>query len=135
MAFHLTETEKLSWTTSDVLGAKHMFTRRIGGVGDYPYSSNPDPEWERSEIQRRVRGQWLALIAAGELPEEGICFTGDTVFCGSVGRTDLPTGSQSAIVRSIKEKLLVLPPDVQVYPGHEDFTTIEQERKYNPVLG
>lgn len=75
MAFTLKEKNGLAWTTSDVLGAKHMFTRRIGGVGDYPYSSNPDPEWERSEIQRRVRGQWLALIAAGELPEEGICFT------------------------------------------------------------
>ena len=62
-------------------------------------------------------------------------FSGDTLFAGSYGRTDLPTGSQSAIVRSIKEKLLVLPPDDQVYPGHEDFTTIEQERKYNPVLG
>ena len=67
------------------------------------------------------------------IEDEKTLFSGDTLFAGSYGRTDLPTGSQSAIVKSIKEKLLVLPPDVQVYPGHEDFTAIEQERKYNPI--
>lgn len=67
------------------------------------------------------------------IEDEKVLFSGDTLFAGSYGRTDLPTGSQTAIVKSIKEKLLVLPPEVQVYPGHEDFTTIEQERKYNPV--
>ena len=64
MAFTLTEKDELSWTTSDVLETKHMFTRRLGGVGDYPYSSNPDPDWEAREIQDRVRAQWLALHAA-----------------------------------------------------------------------
>ena len=68
------------------------------------------------------------------IDDEKVLFSGDTLFAGSYGRTDLPTGSQSAITKSIKEKLLVLPPDVQVYPGHEDFTTIEQERKSNPIL-
>ena len=67
------------------------------------------------------------------IEDEKVLFSGDTLFAGSYGRTDLPNGSQTAIVKSIKEKLLVLPPEVQVYPGHEDFTTIEQERKYNPV--
>ena len=75
MAFELTEKNGLSWVTSDVLETKHMFTRRLGGVGDFPYSSNPDPEWERPEIQRRVRAQWLALRDAGGFPAEGFCFT------------------------------------------------------------
>ena len=75
MAFELTEKNGLSWVTSDVLETKHMFTRRLGGVGDFPYSSNPDPEWERPEIQRRVRTQWLALRDAGGFPAEGFCFT------------------------------------------------------------
>ena len=75
MAFTLTEKDELSWTTSDVLETKHMFTRRLGGVGDYPYSSNPDPDWEAREIQDRVRAQWLALRDAGGFPEKGFCFT------------------------------------------------------------
>ena len=49
-----------------------------------------------------------------------------------MGRTDFPTGSMSSLVRSIKERLLVLPDDVTVYPGHGDTTTIGDEKKYNP---
>lgn len=75
MAFTLHEKNGLTWTESDVLGGRHMFTRRLGGVGDFPYSSNPDPVWEAPEVQQRVRQQWLALLDAGGYPEEGICFT------------------------------------------------------------
>lgn len=66
------------------------------------------------------------------LEEEKVLFSGDTLFEGSVGRTDFPTGSMSSLVRSIKEKLLVLPEDVVVYSGHGDTTTIGDEKKYNP---
>jgi hydroxyacylglutathione hydrolase len=64
--------------------------------------------------------------------EAGILISGDTLFEGSVGRTDLPTGSMSMLNRSIKEKLLILPDETKVYPGHGDSTTIDMERKYNP---
>lgn len=57
-------------------------------------------------------------------------FTGDTLFLESVGRTDFPTGDRDEIVRSVK-KLFALEGDYTVYPGHEDFTTLEHERKYN----
>lgn len=67
-------------------------------------------------------------------PEEKALFSGDTLFCGSIGRTDFPGGSLSELVRSVKEKLLVLPEDVKVYPGHEEMTTIGQEKKYNPYM-
>lgn len=67
------------------------------------------------------------------LPEEKVLFSGDTLFAESLGRTDLPTGSMSAIVHSIAEKLLVLPEDIMVYPGHGDATTIGYEKQYNPV--
>ncbi len=50
--------------------------------------------------------------------EAGILVSGDTLFAGSVGRTDFPTGSMGTLVRSIKEKLFVLPEDTRVYPGH-----------------
>ena len=67
-------------------------------------------------------------------PEAKALFSGDTLFCGSIGRTDFPGGSLSALVRSVKEKLLVLPEDVKVYPGHEEMTTIGHEKKYNPYM-
>ena len=59
---------------------------------------------------------------------------GDTLFHGSIGRTDLPGGSFPQIISSIREKLLVLPEDVIVYPGHGDVTTIGFEREHNPFL-
>lgn len=64
--------------------------------------------------------------------EDGILISGDTLFQESVGRTDLATGSMGAIIRSIKEKLFVLPDDVKVYPGHGDVTEIGHEKRYNP---
>ena len=66
--------------------------------------------------------------------DAGVLFTGDTLFCGSVGRTDFPGGSMSQLVDSIKTKLMVLPDDTICYPGHESATTIGDERIYNPFL-
>lgn len=60
--------------------------------------------------------------------DEKVLFSGDTLFYHSHGRTDFPTGSESAIIRSITEKLLVLDSDTVVYPGHEMDTTIGQEK-------
>ena len=65
-------------------------------------------------------------------PKQGILFSGDTLFQESVGRTDFPTGSMSTLIRSIREKLLVLAPATKVCPGHGMMTTIENEKMYNP---
>ncbi len=62
-------------------------------------------------------------------------FSGDTLFHGSVGRSDFPGGSMSKLVCSVREKLLVLPEETAVYPGHGEMTTIGYEKKYNPFLG
>ncbi|HXA78865.1 MAG TPA: MBL fold metallo-hydrolase [Candidatus Acidoferrales bacterium] len=59
---------------------------------------------------------------------------GDTLFQGSIGRTDLPGGSFPQILSSIREKLLSLPDELVVYPGHGDTTTIGAEREFNPFL-
>lgn len=67
-------------------------------------------------------------------PYEDAVFTGDSLFCMSVGRTDFPKGSMSQLVRAIKEKLMILPDQTTVFPGHNDITSIEQERMYNPYL-
>ena len=67
--------------------------------------------------------------------EAGSLFSGDTLFQGSVGRSDFPGGSMSELVRSVREKLLILPEETAVYPGHGERTTIGYEKKYNPYLG
>ena len=67
-------------------------------------------------------------------PYEDVVFTGDSLFCMSIGRTDFEKGSMSDLVRSVKEKLMALPDRTTVYPGHNDITSIENERMYNPYL-
>lgn len=63
--------------------------------------------------------------------KQGVLFSGDTLFCESVGRSDFPGGSASALCRGIKDKLFILPEHTKVYPGHMDETTIGNEIKYN----
>lgn len=66
--------------------------------------------------------------------EEAIVFTGDTLFDGSIGRTDLWGGNFEQIIASIKNRLLVMEDHVQVLPGHGEPTTIGKERRTNPFL-
>jgi hydroxyacylglutathione hydrolase len=63
-----------------------------------------------------------------------LLFAGDTLFAGSIGRTDLPGGDPRKIIRSIQLRLLTLPDDSTVIPGHGPITTIGEERAYNPFL-
>jgi glyoxylase-like metal-dependent hydrolase (beta-lactamase superfamily II) len=66
--------------------------------------------------------------------DEGVIFVGDTLFAGSVGRTDFPGGDSKGLIENIKTKLLVLPDDTIVYPGHGPKTTIRNEKRNNPFL-
>jgi glyoxylase-like metal-dependent hydrolase (beta-lactamase superfamily II) len=68
------------------------------------------------------------------LPEQNLLIAGDTLFAGSVGRTDLPGGDGPMLIHSIREKLLPLPDSTIVIPGHGPKTTIGEEREYNPFL-
>lgn len=70
----------------------------------------------------------VCLIPEAEPP---LVFTGDTLFAGSIGRTDFPGGNAGALVAGIKEKILTLPDDTVVYPGHGDITTVLAEREGN----
>lgn len=65
---------------------------------------------------------------------EGLLFTGDTLFSGSIGRTDLGGGDYGTIIESIKSKLMTLPDDTIVFPGHGPQSTIKKERMSNPYL-
>ncbi len=62
--------------------------------------------------------------------EEGVLFSGDTLFCMSRGRTDFPGGSEREIIDSIRNKLLVLPAETVVLPGHNEETTIDNEKRF-----
>jgi glyoxylase-like metal-dependent hydrolase (beta-lactamase superfamily II) len=66
--------------------------------------------------------------------QNNILISGDTLFKGSIGRTDLPGGNYEIIEKSIRQKLYILPENTIVYPGHGDSTTIERERKTNPFI-
>lgn len=66
--------------------------------------------------------------------KEGILFSGDTLFSGSVGRSDFPTGNAGQLKRAIEDKLMCLSDDVKVFPGHGESTSIGYEREHNPFL-
>jgi glyoxylase-like metal-dependent hydrolase (beta-lactamase superfamily II) len=66
--------------------------------------------------------------------KDSVVFTGDALFAGSIGRTDLPGGDYSTLVKSISTRLFVLPKETVVYPGHGHSTTIEKEIKSNPYF-
>jgi glyoxylase-like metal-dependent hydrolase (beta-lactamase superfamily II) len=65
----------------------------------------------------------------------GVLFSGDTLFAGGVGRTDLPGGSGDALFTAIRERIFTRPDDTVVYPGHGEFTTVGREKETNPFFG
>jgi len=67
-------------------------------------------------------------------PTDNCVFTGDALFKGSIGRTDLLGGDYNRLISHIKEKLLTLPPSTMVFPGHGPYTTIGNEIRHNPFL-
>jgi len=105
---------------------------------DYPAIDNPRNV--KSAAETGISG--LEVIATpGHTPggvcyylsEAGLLLSGDTLFAGSVGRTDFPGGDMATLMRSL-EKLKALPPDTKVIPGHGMFTTIGRELAGNPFL-
>jgi glyoxylase-like metal-dependent hydrolase (beta-lactamase superfamily II) len=83
-----------------------------------------------------------AILVPGHSPgslafysqDGGFVITGDALFRRSIGRTDLPGGDYDTLIRSIQSRLLTLPPETVVYPGHGDPTTIGEEAANNPYL-
>jgi hydroxyacylglutathione hydrolase len=87
----------------------------------------------------RLRSLYTPGHAPGHLAflveDEDTVFSGDALFAGSVGRVDLPGGSMEVLMRSISERLLILPDETRVLSGHGPETTIGRERVSNPFLG
>lgn len=80
-----------------------------------------------------VPGHSPGSIALYDAPDHFV-ITGDALFSGSIGRTDLPGGDMGTLLDSIQSKLMALPDDTTVYPGHGPATTIGRERRSNPFL-
>ncbi len=66
--------------------------------------------------------------------DEGVLFSGDTLFKGSVGRTDLPTGNTHLLIESLRDKIIVLPPETTIYPGHGPETKLDYEKRNNSYM-
>lgn len=108
-------------------------------MGDSPVTFAPDRTVSDGETME-VLGHTVKCIEVPGHTKGGMCyyfedlkviFDGDTLFRGSVGRSDFPTGDEEALLRSISEKLFSLPDDTVVFPGHNEQTTIATEKKYN----
>ncbi len=104
--------------------------------------SRADEDIEHGAEFRSGPYVWTILDTSGHSPggrsiycaEVGVVFTGDALFAGSIGRTDLAGSDPARLIRLIRENLLTLPDQTVVYPGHGDRTTIGNERKSNPFL-
>jgi len=104
--------------------------------------SRPDLLLRDGDIVRVGNLQLRVLHVPGHSPggvafylaEQGVVFSGDALFQMGIGRTDLPGGDYDRLIASIRTKLLTLPPDTVVYPGHGPATTIARERVGNPFL-
>ncbi|MCD4701022.1 MAG: MBL fold metallo-hydrolase [Candidatus Aegiribacteria sp.] len=121
------------------------FLRNAREHADYwsmPFEDSPEPTnllqgGEKIEVgQLRLKIIHIPGHSPGGISIflPGHVFTGDALFEGSIGRTDLPGGDYDLLVSSIREKLLVLPGDTIVHPGHGPETTIAEERRNNPFL-
>lgn len=86
--------------------------------------------------------RWRTLDTSGHTPggmsfyepTEGVVLTGDTLFAGGIGRTNIPSGDMDQLMQNIREQLLTLPDETRVLPGHGPETTIGQEKAVNPFL-
>lgn len=109
-------------------------------MGNPVTSVGADQLLEEGDVVKVGQVELKVLHTPGHTPG-GIClaaneviFSGDTLFYGSIGRTDFPGGSYEALIGSIKAKLLPYPDNTVVYPGHGPATSIGFERQYNPFL-
>jgi glyoxylase-like metal-dependent hydrolase (beta-lactamase superfamily II) len=128
-------------------GDVHMLTSAAANlsalVGLEIVVDEPDRLVRAGESLTCGRTQWRVLDTSGHAPggvsyycaEAAVAITGDALFAGSVGRTDMPGGDHETLIRNIRENLLTLPDETRVLSGHGPETTIGAERRNNPFVG
>ena len=122
--------------------AKSLQEQLLGRLFGLSYPPPPPPDWLLKDGDSIDIGDlhFLVVHTPGHSPggicllEEGVVFSGDTLFNYGIGRTDMPGGSYSQLMNSIHTKLMILPDNTTVYPGHGPATTIGTERHSNPFL-
>lgn len=113
-----------------------------GSMMNRPYTAKADKALRDDDVLELAGMTIKVLFTPGHtsggvcyyLEKEEVLFSGDTVFCQSVGRSDLPTGSGRVLQESIQNKILPLPENTRIFPGHGDSTTVAYEKKYNPYF-
>lgn len=110
--------------------------------GQDTYGSTPNPDGYLKEGDTfKFANKTISVIETPGHTPGGVCFlvdkslfTGDTLFNGTIGRTDFVGGSFETLVSSVRGKLAILPEDIKVYPGHGPSTTIGLEKRHNPYI-
>jgi hydroxyacylglutathione hydrolase len=120
------------------------YASKMGGMFGVRIEQPPEPDRLLSEgdVINFGKSSLKVLETPGHSPggisliaSDGVtCFSGDTLFAQSIGRTDLPGGDYDTLIRGIKTKIIPLGDDVKVYPGHGPATTVATEKRYNPFL-
>lgn len=104
--------------------------------------SPADELFEPGAVLTLGDSDWTVLDTSGHTQggvsfycaKAGVVLTGDALFADSIGRTDIPGGSASRLLRNIRHNLLTLPEETKVYPGHGEPSTIGREKRYNPFF-
>ncbi|MGP4072477.1 MBL fold metallo-hydrolase [Piscibacillus sp. B03] len=128
--------EEKEWLTNPSFNGSKLF-----GVGEI-YSTEPAEFYLEEGFFEIDSFSFDVFHTPGHSPgsisfwfkEDSTLVAGDTLFNGSIGRTDLPFGQHDQLIKNIKNKILTLPANSVVYPGHGPSTTIEKEKNHNPFL-
>lgn len=125
----------------------HVLWRAAGGAALFGFDIDPGPEptidffhgmkMKLGDVGFEIRftpghttGHCVFYV-----PSASVCFCGDLIFAGSVGRTDLPGGDWNALEKSIREQIFTLPDETRLLSGHGPETTVGQEKRSNPFVG
>lgn len=124
------------------LGERCAEQARMFGLPQKFYGVEIGKELHEGDIIKIGKGELKVLEVPGHSPgsialydkADNVLISGDALFKGSIGRTDLPGGNHATLVHSVEDKLLTLPDDTVVIPGHGPSTTIGYEKKFNPFV-
>jgi glyoxylase-like metal-dependent hydrolase (beta-lactamase superfamily II) len=125
----------------------HVLWRAGGGGAFFGFDIDPGPEptidFYHGQILRLANVEFEVRFTPGHTPghcilyvaSSGICFCGDLIFAGSVGRTDLPGGNWEQLEESIKSQVFTMPDETRLLSGHGPETTVGEEKRSNPFVG
>lgn len=125
----------------------HVLWRAGGGGAIFGFDIDPGPEptidFFHGQVLKLGSNDFEVRFTPGHTTghcilyaaSENVCFCGDLIFNGSVGRADLPGGNWETLVKSIKEQVFTLPDETRLLSGHGPETTVGQEKQFNPFVG